>query len=501
MSTRFWVQIPGADKPVDMSLDELAERHRKGKLLAGTLAVKVGGSEWKLVEELDEVKTASPKASGEEEGRPSRPSFDMPPPSLSAQGVDMFEQPPSLAPTLLGAPPAQVRAASATDAGVPPPPPPPRKRGGMRWLAAVMAAVLVIVGGGASALCVWYRFGYTHGAVFEHLPDDCAVMEYVDFGALDASPAMREVAKKREKSLVDWLEDLDDEEGIRRSTDDDARGRAATLRRLVKLGVQPYGDVKEVGYCEVRDDGGAQRLLVIGGAFRGRDLLGAIRDGLLHRDRKYKEDKLKIDDVDGRPYLKIDDDRWATMATSQVVLIGPKRLIERYVPTRAVARAYAMHDGDAIVRRWTEAEVGAAAGQKDAKTPSVTDERYTFDKGGKSLTFHRTWTTTPGSSGNDVTATKEKLKAMSLVLRKEESTDLVADALENAEVRLDGAEVSVTISFSASDLSKMAKTLAEADVRELRRIITVLKPVMASELFHHMILPGVDYFELRLSPW
>ncbi len=489
--TRFWVTIPGEPKAVEMTLDELAERQRGGKLPAGTLAAKFGENDWKPVETIPEVVAAKPRAEGDAPPGEVRSSLEPAPPSSSAQGVDMFDVPPSLGPTLLGAPDAATKDAASAEAGgpVPPPPPPPpprRSRGLSKTLLAALAVVLVVILGSGSLLCVWYRFGYTHGAVFEHIPSECSVMEYVDFAGIDESSPVKDVASKREKALVDWAEDIDDEEGIRRSTDDDAKGRASTLRTLKRLGLRPYGDVKEVAYCEMHDEGEVERMLVIGGSFRGKDILTAVREGLLHRDRKRKEDKLKLEEIDGRPYLRIDEDRYATMATSQVLLVGPKKLIERYIVARPMAQKYGIKNGLAIVRH-REVE-GAQIG---------TDESFELTK--QKLVLTRV--VTAGNPKAEVSSIKERLGALAERLRKTDGLDALADAYEQADVTEDDGEVRTVVTFTISDVAKATKTLVDSDWHDLKPLIEVLRPAMGSEYFQHSILPGVDYFELRVSPW
>ena len=65
--------------------------------------------------------------------------------------------------------------------------------------------------------------------------------------------------------------------------------------------------------------------------------MSAWREALLHRDRKAREDKLKLDEYGGRPYLRLDEERFVTMATSQVALIGKRKVIDRFLASRSVA--------------------------------------------------------------------------------------------------------------------------------------------------------------------
>jgi hypothetical protein len=322
------------------------------------------------------------------------------------------------------------------------------------------------------------------------VPEDCSHFEYVDLATIDDSAPGRAIAKRRDRALVDWTEDLDDEEGIHRSTDDDAHGRAATVRWLEKSGVRAFGDVKEVAFCEYGGDGeDVERIVAIGGSFRGRDLLSAWREGLLRRDRKAREDKLKLDDYGGRPYLRLDEERFVTMATSQVALVGKRKVIDRFLASRSVARAYGIRDKEVIVRLWDVAAQRSGLGIKE--------DRYQIK--GASLSFSRVRAVPKGV--DETKATTDRLKATGDALRKRDETDGLADAFDAATVTLADGEERVEMTFGMKDVERVAKGLVESDRKELRRLVEPLKSAPGAEFLHHLILPGVDYLDLRLSVW
>ena len=480
---RFWVSVPGVEKPIELSVEELAARQKAGQLPAGTLAARVGEDSWSPVESLPEVRAAL----AADDARRS-----VAPPSSAAPGVELFEAPPSLgmAPTLLG-----VEQPQAPPPPAPPPaaPPPPRRSvpalAARAWVAAVVAGALLI--GAGSLLCVWYRYGYPRHAVLEHVPADCATLEYVDLSAIDDSAAVRTVAGRRDRALTDWSEDLDDADGIRRLPDDDeARGRAAALHALRKLGIRAYGDVKELAFCEVRDEGDAapSSLLVVGGAFRGKDVLAAIRDGIAHRDRKHPEESLKLEDVDGRQWLRIDADRWATTATSQLVLIGPRKLVERHLAGRPVAREYAVRDDEPLVQRWRADAV---------KGGSATEERYALARG--KVTFTRV---APAGAVTDAARLEtERLKALAERLRKVDGMDGLADGYANADVHQDGADLRTAITWTASDLGPVLAAMIDADARHLKPMVDALRGAPGVDFLRSALAPGVDAFGVELSPW
>ena len=505
---RFWVKIPGQDKPIELTLEELADRQRGGKLAAGTIAARFGETAWHPVESIEDLKQAPPPEPAPglldaasdapvRETAPTMPADDAAPPSISAAGAELFDEPLGASPTIAGVtagqgPGASLSTVLATGA-IPPPPPPPRPRRGFnvsRALIAALAAAAVVVISGGALLCAWYRLGYTHGAVFEHLPDDCAVFEYVDFAAIDGSSAVSAVADKRDAGLSDWDDDLDDGEGIRPADGDDGKGRAATLRALKKAGLRPYGDVKEVAFCEVHDESSTETLLVIGGSFRGKDLLSAMRSALLHRDRKAREERLKLDEMDGHASLRLEgnggEDRYAVMATSQVVMIGPKRLIERQLASHSASRAYAVREGEVIVRHL----------DADASGKGPIEERYSLSK--TQLTFTRIF---PGGEA-DVVTTTSLYKAYGDKVRNIDSLTLLADGYASAQVTHDdGPDVKVEVTWPIGDLAKTVRALLDTDAHHLAPSIDALKGMPGAEYVHHALLPGVDYLELRLRPW
>jgi hypothetical protein len=350
----------------------------------------------------------------------------------------------------------------------------------------VLASALVALLVSSVVLWGWFRYGYARGTVLEHVPTDCRRLEYVDFAAIDN--VLKSQLTRRDKALRDWIEDLDDEDLFRRSQDDDAKGRASVLRKLAGLGIKPYGDVKEVALCEIKDGDETDNLVVVGGTFRGRDLPLAIREAMIRRERKVKDDRLVIEDFDGRPTLKIDDNRVLMVATGNVAMIGKRKVIARYLQSKPAARAYAIRDDEVIVRYWAPTAEGAPA----------TGERYMI-RGGMLVSI-RTWQ--KGANGADeVKAIKDRLNVAAARLRKLDGLDVLADAYENVDVRIVGEEGQTEISWPLKDVTKAMGTIYDADRRELRLILDGMRAAQATEFFHHAIVPGIDYFDLKLSPW
>lgn len=482
--SRYWVALPGRGKAVEMGAGELKERRARGDLPAGTLVARFGTKDWVSSDRVDELLASAPEG---DDARTSLTGDDAAPPSSAVQGADAGDLPPDFAATIGGALDAPPLPAVATpEASVPTPLPELSSAPKSRTVVVVLASALVALIVSSSVFWAWFRYGYARGTVLEHIPTDCRRLEYVDFAAIDN--AMKTHLVRRDKALRDWIEDLDDEDGFRRSQDDEAKGRASTLRKLTSLGLKPYGDVKEIALCEIRDGDETDNLIVVGGTFRGRDLPLAIREALIRRDRKVKDDRLAIEDFDGRPTLKIEENRYLMVATGQVAMIGKRKTITRYLQSKPAARAYGIRDDEVIVRFW------AATAEGSAKT----GERYSI-RGGKLISV-RTWQ--KGANGADeVKAIKDRLALAAARLRKLDGLDVLADAYDNVDVRVSGEEGQTEVSWPLKDVSRAMQSIYDADRRELRSILEAMRAAQATEFFHHAVVPGVDYFDLKLSPW
>lgn len=475
--SRFWVALPGRGKAVEMTAAELEDRRKRGDLPAGTLIARFGTNEWVSSDKVDAV-LAEPADEG-------RTSLEAPPPSSAVQGADAFEAPPDIAPTIAGTIESSIVAPVPEDKATEPAPEgrePVRSRTVVLVLATALVALLV----SASLFWAWFRYGYARGAVLEHLPADCRRLEYVDFAALDGSAMMRDLGARRAKALQDWIEDLDREDGFRLSQDDDAKGRVSVVRTLKRFGLEPYGDVKEIAFCELREDDETEKITVLGGTFRGRDLITAVREALLRRDRKVKDDRLQIDEVDGRPMLRLDENRSLLLATGQVAMVGKRKVLSRYLRAKSVARLYGIDDDDVVVRHWAPSTDGGVA----------VDERYSMLK--DKLVWVRTG---PRSEGDDENAIKNRFAQAANRLRKHDGVEALADAYDNVSVVAEGSELRTTVSFPIKQAHKAMAAIVDSDRRELRQIVEGLRAAQGTEAFHHAVLPGVDYFELRLSPW
>jgi hypothetical protein len=479
VASRYWVSLPGRGKAVEMTAAELTDRRKRGDLPAGTLISEFGSKEWVGPEKLDELMArAAPDDTG-------RISIDAPPPSSAVQGADAFAAVPDIAPTIAGdvpAPPAKtpepIKAPEPDEAA-----PAPKSRTFVVVLASALLALFVSAG----VFWAWFRYGYARGTVLEHVPADCRRLEYVDFAKLDGSLAVRNHLARRDKALRDWIEDLDDDDLFKRSQDDDAKGRVSVVRTLAKFGLKPYGDVKEVAFCELRTDDETETLVVIGGTFRGRDLPLAIREALARRDRKAKEDR-SIDDDDGRPTLRLDDNRVLTLATGQVAMIGKKKTIARYLPARPVGRSYGIRDDEVIVRHWAGNTEGAAG----------TDERFAIL--GDKLVMLRTWQKADAGE-SEVKAIKDGLLLTANRFRKLDGVDVLADSYENADVKLAGDEGRTEITWAMTDVQKAMGAIYDSDRKGLKTVVDTMRSAQGTEFFRLAVTPGVDYFDLKLSPW
>jgi hypothetical protein len=470
MSSRYWLSIPGRADPLEVSEQELVDRKARGDLPVGTLFAPLGEQKWLPLDQLKAERAI---------GNDDEPS----PPSSSATGVELFDDAPAFAPTIAGesAPVRDEREHAATVAG-PAAPSVSKPRRNVGKLVAVGAAAAVLLAGSIAGV-LWWRNGYPRGAVLEHIPDDCKQLLYVDFAAIDALPAMSGVIDKRDRRLADWAEDADNEDQFRVSKDADSRGRSATLRTLTGAGIRAFGEVREVARCMLKGDDGVEYVRAIGGTFRGHDFLRTLREAMLRRDRKAREDKLTLDEIEGHPALMLDEGQVIVMATAQVALIGKKKTVTKLLPTKSMARTYAIGDGDLVVRR-------------DEGDPP-TDRRTRRE--GSAIVFRRLLVANKSDEAEQ--KLRADIKRTSSKLRQRSTLDPWTDALDGADVTKEGDGARMTVRWSNKDAGIVLRTLAEADLRELSKEREAIESADALALVWFALTPGVDQFDLRVGPW
>jgi hypothetical protein len=171
-----------------------------------------------------------------------------------------------------------------------------------------------------------------------------------------------------------------------------------------------------------------------------------------------------------------------------VVIVGPKKLIEKHLVARPVARAYGLKDELMLHHVSTDA----------AKGGGPTEERWTFLKG--KLVYVReapVGTTLPDAAKT----TLDGYKALAERMRNLDGLDAIADGWSNADVKQEGDTMRTTITWTASEATSAMKALVDADLREMKPMSEALRGVVGADFFHDAIVPGVDAFGLRLAPW
>ena len=86
-------------------------------------------------------------------------------------------------------------------------------------------------------------------------------------------------------------------------------------------------------------------------------------------------------------------------------------------------------------------------------------------------------------------------------LHKLDGLDPIADGYENIDVRIIGEEGHAELSFPMKDVQKSMASIYDANTKELGKIAEAMRLGQGAEFFHLAVVPGVDYFELKLSPW
>lgn len=471
---KFWVRRPGRGAPVEMTAAELSAAAGRGDLPAGTLVAPFGTKEWLPPERFD--LGASPASGDDDDGA-----------SAGAEVVASFEVVGSIG-SEQAAPP---------EAPDPPPPPPatvdPARVRHPRLLLSVLGIVGALFVSGAVALFAWFRLGYARGTVLEHLPADCRRFEYVDLAAIDGAAAFESIREPREAAASTWLEDLDEDDGQRPAITAEPRGRSGALGIVRKLSLRPYGDVREVALCETREGDETARVVVIGGVFRGRDVLTAIREGLARRPPKAGAPLPPIVDEGGRRVLHLDDGQTITLVTGQVVIIAPPATTARHLSARPVARANAIDPRDLYVRR-----IYGRAGE-------VTEEERASLRGNKVAVLRTTQQRRVGAGAagdtGEAKLLRDALSTTAARFRRIDGLDAIADAYDSADLQSLGDETRLEIVFDQKALGRAARGFLDAERKGRRAYVAAVQGAPATEILKRAITPGLDAFGLELAPW
>ncbi|GAC1393381.1 MAG: hypothetical protein NVSMB47_00590 [Polyangiales bacterium] len=454
--SQLYVMVPGNPQPQLMTLDEAAAQIRAGTLPDSADVVRIGEATWVKARDLPEL---AERLRAPPPPPPTAPIAQFAPPLQTGAG-----QPA----TLLGSQAAQ----PSPYAGARPSP--------LARLTALSGRISkgALIGGGAGlgllvlggiALAV-YRNTYSHGLVFDHLPDDCGQLVYVDVEGIAASEPVKPNLEKGFKNAKDVAEDQ-----IKSHKEKDRLEEA--LDALKKNGVDA-STVREVAFCiRQGDDKKAGKLeenglVVLGGTFRKGDPLRAIQETL--EAATGREDQCKIEDDDLR-LLKCSVDIgskrepfYVAMLEGRVLAVSfDKRAVKSVRASKNVAKVYGVTKGEHFVYHQAKEAMGWDGTWGDVKvkigatdTVLAIEQYYDADKGKAKLAELK-------DPDAFVKKKQEAFKQAAKICFAGSDFDPLADSVDNAKVEAYEDGIKYELRAANKDLSKLMKSLSEADTKDV----------------------------------
>jgi hypothetical protein len=459
---QLYVMVPGNPTPQLMTLEDCVGRIRKGELPRTANVVRVGEATWTKAEELSEIKAlidAPPGATPPP--APAHPSLAGAPPLPPVEAV----------PTVVGAPSTQLTSGQLPTAATPVAKIKQRVNRLPKGVIFGAAGALVVLVIGIVVLTI-YRNSYSHGVVFDHLPEDCAELVYVDVEGISGSDPVKPNIEKGLKNGRDVLEDSVHSHKDKERIDD-------VLDALKKNGVD-IGTVREAAVClranEEKKIGSFEEdgLLILGGTFRKGDPLQAISDVL--EAATGKDDICKIEDDDFK-ILKCNVDLgysgkrtpfYAALLEGRVLGIsGDKKLLKSVKNPKNVAKAYGATKGEHVIVHTAKEGMSWDGVYGDIKlkvgatdTVLVIEEYFDADKGKNHLTDLK-------DPDGFVSKKEDAFKSAAKTCFTGSDFDMLADTVDGAKIEVYEDGLKYELKAANKDLARAMKEIADADEKDI----------------------------------
>lgn len=486
---QLYVMIPGNPQPQLLEIDEVVRRVRAKELPDTANAARLGETNWTPLKDLPEVSTKLGAAPEPIAPGPSSLGAPLWSEAGKQQGIPATQA--SFPETQPSPPATGLRPSTAvgpSQAGAAPLPTPPPGQAAQKPAGGLPKGVMI---GGAAAggvlligiiLMLWFRNSYSRGLVFEHMPDNCGRVVYVDVQGITGSDPL----KPHLEQLIKNSKDLSENELESKSKKDKERFNRA-LEALKKNGIDEKS-VREVGVClptvdeDDKDKAKLARedehiLILIGGTWRKGDVLNGIKEAV--EGATGKEEICKIDDDDGMRLLKCSPDFgggkkepiYAALVDGRVLAISPdKKLIKSVRPAKDRSKQYEAAKGEHFVY-WHSSVVPSWDGSYGFTKLKVTGDstvltvetRYDAEKGKKKLDQFK--------DADELVKKKEKfLKNAAEKCFEKSDLDVLADSVEKAKVEVFDDGIRYEYKVPNKDLSKAIKFLSDADKKDLAKV-------------------------------
>ncbi len=288
--------------------------------------------------------------------------------------------------------------------------------------------------------------GYTSGDVLAHVPASCKGGRiFVNLGLLLNNEAVEKAAESLEEKLSEKLGKKD--------------GKKAEkgFKALKKAGIDPARDVKEIAICV--DASTSDPVVAIGGDFDGKDPIGAMAEAAEAADEKELEKK----ESDGVEYLKDGKTYIAAVAPNVVVFTRDKSSLSELKEKNEVSDAWSFEKGRILAFTVNDKKSGTFTGSIDESGDDL-EVKFTADM--------------KGEAGEQMADAPKQFKKQFEALAEQVGKKLsktpfkkIADDIAQAQIKVDGSKVTVTLTFPAADLGDAIKRAADADPDELEKVI------------------------------
>jgi hypothetical protein len=292
---------------------------------------------------------------------------------------------------------------------------------------------------------------FSRGDVLKHVPKTCDMARaYVDYAGLVADPALKVNAGKIDDKIAQGLKG------------DQGKKAEEALKILKKAKIDPGTDIKEFAVCANGQD---DVVLVLGGDFAGKDVLGAIQKLSALDDDPDKAMKKK--DADGFSYLKGKGKGVIAQLTPNVFGIAdsPDTLGD-LVKANDQSSKFDAGKGRLIVVKGASKKDGIDDGELQ-----LTNKGDNLELGVTATLSGKAMKQLAGSSDPDQAkqAIKQALQEVAKMVDKSPASDL-ADDLRDAKVKLDGNTLSVTMKIPNKDLAKSLQNLIDMNESDLEQL-------------------------------
>jgi hypothetical protein len=283
---------------------------------------------------------------------------------------------------------------------------------------------------------------YATGSVLKHLPKACKGGRiYVNIGLFLKNEAVEKAAEALEDKFSEKMKKKD------------GKQLSKAFKSLKKSGIDPARDIREIAFCF--EPGMKEGIAAIGGNFAGKDPVGAIATAAEEAGEKELEKK----EADGVEYVK-DGKEFIALVAPNVLII-----------TKSKAQFADLKAGDGSDEGWDMAKGRIVSfGVNDKKNGKFNG---TITEAGDDLDIKIT-ADFAGDTGDKIEEDPKQFKKGAEAMRDQFEAKLkkgpfkkIADDIGKAKIKVEGSQVTISLTLPASDLGDSIKKAADMSEEDL----------------------------------